>query len=280
MKYDLHIHTTCSDGKYNRLEILKKANDLDFSYISFADHNYISDDISKLNEQYIINYQQTQKVELILATELDIEEYPRLHILGYDLKNIDTITEILKKLELENTEICKELVNKIYQYYSIEIPFENLRKMTTNGNVTKNTIVQWLIDNNYAKNVYDAGMKFTSKYSPCYVKRSTLKLDKAFSLIKQSEGLIVMAHPSSLKLSDYELLKFITSLKEKGLDGIEVFNADKTNKEQLKSYREIAKKLNLLETSGSDFHRETETPILGVSNNFSNKFIKTLQRRK
>lgn len=280
MKYDLHIHTTCSDGKYNRLEILKKANDLDFSYISFTDHNYISDDISQLNEQYIINYQQIQNVKLILATELDIEEYPRLHILGYDFKKIDIMTDILKKLELENTEICKDLINKIYQYYGIEIPFEDLRKMTVNGNVTKNIVVQWLIDNKYAKNVYDAGMKFTSKYSPCYVKKSTLKLDKAFSLIKQSEGLIVMAHPASLKLPNDKLFEFIISLKEKGLDGIEVFNADKTNKEQLKCYREIAKRLNLLETSGSDFHRETETSIFGVSNNLSDKFIKTLQRRK
>lgn len=278
MLYDLHIHTTCSDGKYRRIELLRRMNDLGFKYACFSDHNYLIDDINSLNTEYKKEYNENQKVEMFLATELDIEEYSRLHILGYDFKNISPVIKMLEKYLKENTEICRDLVNKIYNQYGIEIPFNELINYTENGDVTKNIIVQWLIDNNYANSVYDAGMRFTSKYSPCYVERSRLKLLEAFDLIKNNGGKIIMAHPSSVKMNNEELEKFIVQLKEKGLDGIEVYNADKTNQEQLLFYRQLAKKYQLFETSGSDFHRESTTPIFGVNNDYSNGFIKGLKR--
>ena len=40
MRYDLHIHTKCSDGKYDKLELLKYFNDNEFSVVGFSDHNY------------------------------------------------------------------------------------------------------------------------------------------------------------------------------------------------------------------------------------------------
>lgn len=278
--YDLHIHTTCSDGKYSRLELLKKLNDNDFEWIAFADHNYFDDDCEILNKAYSKMYLKQQKINLINAVELDIMEYPRLHILGYDIKKPDLLVESLRIKALENKEICKKIVNKIKQYYDIEIPFCELEKMAFNGNVTKNIIVQWLIDNGYAKSVFEAGMLYTSKYSPCYEKRSTLGLEEAISLIQKCNGIPIMAHPSSMKLSDNQLFNFITYLKEIGVKGIEVFNVDKTTEEQLLYYLQIAEKLNLLTTSGSDFHREEETKILGVNNEYSKSFIKLVKERQ
>jgi hypothetical protein len=278
MKYDLHMHTTCSDGKYSRLELLKKINELNFEYCCFTDHNYFADDITFLEKEYEALYGK-QQVKIFNGVELDISEYPRLHILGYDIKKAKALQQKLEQLEIENTNICKELLKKIYAHYAIQIPFEELSGMTINGNVTKNIVVQWLIDNGYARNVYEAGMLYTSKYSPCYVERSTLKLQEAFDLLHSANALIVMAHPSSLKLSNEELYRFVWALKEKGLNGIEVFNADKTTPEQCNFYRELANKFKLYETSGSDFHRESETPILGVNNDYSTNFIRTLKRR-
>lgn len=278
--YDLHIHTTCSDGKYSRLELLKKLNDSSFEWVAFADHNYFDDDCKILNEIYSKMYLKQQKINLINAVELDIMEYPRLHILGYDIKEPDLLIKSLTIKALENKEICKKIVNKIKQYYGIDIPFCELEKRAFNGNVTKNIIVQWLIDNEYVKNVFEAGMLYTSEYSPCYEKRSTLKLEEAMELIKKCNGIPIMAHPSSMKFSDDQLFDFIIYLKNIGLEGIEVFNADKTKKEQLLYYLQIAKKLNLLTTSGSDFHREEETKVLGVNNEYSNNFIKLVKERR
>lgn len=278
--YDLHIHTTCSDGKYTRLELLKIMNDKNFDWASFVDHNYFINDSKNLNIKYHLKYFEKQMVNLITAVELDVKEYPRLHIIGYDIKNSISLEQILSVKALENKEICKKIVNNIKEYYGIEIPFVELEKKAFNGNVTKNIIVQWLIDNKYAKSIYEAGKLYTSEYSPCYEKRSTLKLEEAIDLITKCDGIPVMAHPSSMKLSNKDLFEFIIFLKNLGVKGIEVFNADKTTEIQLMYYLEIAEKLDLLMTSGSDFHREEETKILGVDNEYSNNFIKLVKERR
>ena len=277
--YDLHIHTTCSDGKYSRLELLKKMNDRNFCYACFTDHNYFDEDIDYLNLQYYQQFLTKQNIYLINGVELDVQEYPRLHILGYDIRKPKKLKDILIKKAQENSEICKKIIEKIKHYYEIEIPFIELEQKAFKKNVTKNIIVQWLIDG-YAKNVYEAGMLYTSEYSPCYERKSTLKLEETLSLISDCDGIPVMAHPSSLKLNDEELLKFIIYLRELGIKGIEVFNADKTNNTQLMYYLKIAQQLDLLTTSGSDFHREEETKILGVNNNYSERFMKLVKERR
>lgn len=278
--YDLHIHTTCSDGKYSRIELLKKMNNRNFTWAAFADHNYFENDFNSLNQIYAKLFYQSQDVKLISGVELDIHEYSRLHLLAYDIKKPEILKKILQEKANENKEICRKIVDKIQYYYGIVIPFEELEKMAFNKNVTKNIIVQWLIDNGYAKNVYEAGMLYTSQYSPCYEKRSALKLEDAMMLIKLCDGISVMAHPSSMKLEDTELFDFIKYLKVLGLNGIEVFNADKTTQEQLLYYLKIADKLGMLTTSGSDFHREEETKVFGVENNYSKNFIKLVKERK
>lgn len=278
--YDLHVHSTCSDGKYERIELLKKMNDQKFEYCSFADHNYFSNDLVTLNDLYFIKYGQKQNIDLINCVELDIAEYPRLHILGYDIKQSKKLENILIDLALENKKICRKIVDKIYKYYGIQIPFQELEQMSFMSNVTKNIIVQWLIEHGYAKNLYESGMLYTSEYSPCYEKRATLDLKTAIKLINDCDGLAVMAHPSSMKLKEEELYDFIIYLQKLGIIGIEVYNADKTSECQLNSYLNIAKNLNLLTTSGSDFHREEETKILGVDNCYSKKFIKLVKERR
>lgn len=278
--YDLHIHSTCSDGKYSRVELLKKMNDEDYKFCSFADHNYYSNDINSLNDAYFNLYGKKQNVELINCVELDITEYPRLHILGYDIKQSSKIEERLTNLAIKNKEICKKIVNNIYKNYSIYIPFDELEQMSYMSNVTKNIIVQWLIEHGYAKNLYEAGMLYTSQYSPCYEKRATLSLENAINLINECDGIAVMAHPSSMKFKEEELYRFVTYLQQIGIKGLEVYNADKTNSSQLEINLNIGNNLNLLTTSGSDFHREEETKILGVDNCYSEKFLKLIKERR
>ena len=39
IKYDLHVHSTLSDGISSREELIKSAMNNDILYISFTDHN-------------------------------------------------------------------------------------------------------------------------------------------------------------------------------------------------------------------------------------------------
>jgi hypothetical protein len=65
-----------------------------------------------------------------------------------------------------------------------------------------------------------------------------------------------------------------------GLAGMEILNLSKTTIEQFNYYKYLADKYNLITTCGSDFHREDITPNIGIQNNFSDEFIKIINKRK
>ncbi len=281
MIYDLHIHSKCSDGKYTRLELLHRLNMLKANVVCFTDHNYVDtdNDLNKLTLDYENIYFEKECIKLYNATELDVEENPFLHILGYDLKKPEVLQKTLMNINLENIEICRAIVENIKKHFGIEISFNELAAMTTNGFVRKSTIAQWLVSRGHIDNIRDAFSVFLSKGSPCYIKKRSLTLIESIQLINESHGISILAHPSSLNYNEQELTYFIEKLIDYGIKGIEIFNASKNNEEQMNTYKKIANKYNLYQTSGSDFHNDNETPIITLNNTNSEKFIKMLEKR-
>ena len=107
MKYDLHIHTSCSDGKYSKMDLLKFLNNFNYEYVAFADHNYIELLTEKdFNKEYYKKYKEEQHVKIIDAIEFDVYENSSMHILGYDIKNKVMVQEKLEEIKSYNTEIC------------------------------------------------------------------------------------------------------------------------------------------------------------------------------
>ena len=278
MKYDLHIHTSCSDGKYSKLDLLKFLNYFEYDYVAFADHNYIELLSEKdLNEEYRKKYNEEQCIRIIDAIEFDVAENSSMHILGYDIKNKLKVYEILKEVKCNNTEICKKIIENIKNTYGIIIPLEEVLYIG-NGNIAKTDITNWLVKYGYANDYKEAGYLYTSKYSPCYEKKHSLATKDVLSLIESCGGISVLAHPSTLRLPNDELKNYIISLLKLGLKGIEVNNLDKTNIQELEYYKAIANELNLFRTSGSDFHNENTTRAIGLDDDESNDFIKKIKR--
>lgn len=279
MKYDLHIHTTCSDGKYSKLELLKYFNDNNFRYIAFADHNYIelkSDE--EINNDYLIQYNEKQLVDMISAIEFDVLENRYLHILGYDIKEKERIHKLMEYSKQANTEITKIIIDNIKRVYGIEININDLISNSVDGNISKRDITKWMVKKGYAKDYIEAGLLYTSKESPCYEKKYSPTIDDVINIIYECGGYSIMAHPLSLKLDENETKKYIYKLVEKGLMGIEINNLDKTTPNQIEFLKKIATDLSLLQTSGSDFHNEITTAKIGLDNSDSDEFIRILRR--
>ena len=273
MIYDLHIHTTKSDGKYDRYKLLKYFIDNDYKYISFTDHNYISD-IENLNTFIKDN---NSNLILINGIEFDVSNYKDMHLLGYDIKNIEKVKEEIEKIEKENKEICKRLIVNLKNKYGFDISYEELEEREMQ--ISKGSIRKILVEKGYAENHLIAGDLYTGKNSYKYEQTKSLTYEDVIKLIKENGGIAVLAHPTTLKLDDQSLIEFIKKLKELGLDGIEVLNASKTDKRQLELYRNIAKVLDLLESCGSDFHNEEYTKTLGIENEISKKLIYKIKER-
>ena len=74
-------------------------------------------------------------------------------------------------VKTKNTQITKQIISNIKRVYNIEIDLDELIKTATDGNIDKRNITKWMVKNGYAKDYVEAGYLYTSKESPCYVKK-------------------------------------------------------------------------------------------------------------
>ncbi|MDD2392289.1 MAG: PHP domain-containing protein [Bacilli bacterium] len=277
MKYDLHIHTTCSDGKEDKLSLLKRANDLGLDFVSFTDHNYLEEkSVENINEEYNKKFGTIQRVNLIEGIEFDVFDQKYMHILGYDIKDKTKINEQLQRMVIKNDLICQKILLNIYKHYNILYTKKEILDYFNMKYLSKRIIIDWMVLQGHAKDYIESGALFTSKKSPTYEKKLSLKLNEVLEVINSSGGVAVLAHPSTLNLSKEELERVVVGLKKIGLAGIETKNTSKTTEEEYEFFEYLAQKYNLLSTSGTDFHNYAEYPGIGVDNEISRAFVKRL----
>ena len=270
MIYDLHVHTTDSDGKYSKYELIKKAENLKMEYICFTDHDFISNNNIKNDYENIYG---KCNVDIISGIEFTVSDYNFMHILGYDLRSTKKLEEQLNIIKLQNEELCMRLLKKINNYYHFDLNLEEY----SNYQLSKGLIRRMIVDKGYANSSLEAGNLYTGKNSLFYEKTNALLLKEIIELIKAANGIAILAHPSTLNLDNDSLEKMIKYLIDIGLDGIEVLNTSKTTDYQEKYYSYLAEKYKLLMSCGSDYHDERQ--IFGLNNNKSTKLIKAIKER-
>ena len=253
MIHDLHIHSKISDGKLTKEEIIKLAKEQKMEVISFTDHNNYSDIIAD--------------IPVIKGIEFDAVETYSFHLLVYFHEYSQEIKNLVDKYRENITQTSVLLLEKIKEIHKIEIPIKSFSYP-----ITKRDIIDYLINNSYACSVNEANLKYTGKKADSYIQKYSLDFKDIMKLDKENVT-TVLAHPVSLNMNDDQLFSYLKYLQELKLDGIEVVNTSKISLIQTIKYLEMAKKLNLLTSSGSDFH-DLKKNTIGVDDVYSDTLIK------
>lgn len=265
MKYDLHIHSTISDGKLSREEIIKIAIKKELEFISFTEHNSFESVLSH------------DEINIINGIEFDSIFKRSFHLLCY-FPNYDSGISYLINKYRDNTNDCSNmLIKKINQVFNISFSLEELMHFFNKQFITKRDIIDWLIFNRYAESVSKAADIYTNKKAQSYVPKYSLPFQEVASVIKNIGGYMFLAHPVSLNYDDSELKEFVLLLKENGLDGIEIVNSSKMSLIETKKYKKMAHRYGLLTCGGSDFHDFTKHDI-GVDGDESEVLIRKLKK--
>jgi len=261
---DLHIHTTASDGEFSPEEIIKMSADKGVKTIAITDHDTIAGVDRAIKEG------RKQNIEVIPGVELDaFVETGKMHILGYyiDYKDSHFVNEmhrIKKERDLRNNSFIKAFNNQ-----NINITIEDVKKYAIGEIVGKPHFARALLDKGYITERDEAFTKYFNEYPLNEIKRASLTPKQAIELIKSAGGTVVLAHPVSLKLNDELLEEKIRELKSYGLDGIECYNKIHTQEDIIK-LKEVANKLDLLITAGSDFHGPISTKDVEIGKGKNN----------
>jgi len=244
MLVDFHTHSYYSDGMLSPTEFVKHAKEVGVDILSLTDHDTVDGILEA--EQMALEL----GIKFIRGIEISTfdNEHSSIHILGLDLKDLSVFNELQKKNRASRKERNKIILQKLVELYDIKIDYADVEK-ECKGTIGKGNISQYLTHHGYYPTYKEANkvvMQF--KNLPCGVEIKT-----AIDIIHQAGGLAFIAHPHSLKLTDIEIERKIAKLKSFGLDGVEYAHSNHTP-EQTELYKNIALKLGLKLSAGSDFH--------------------------
>lgn len=103
----------------------------------------------------------------------------------------------------------------------------------------------------------EAFERYLADGGPAWVPHEGLEPREAIRLVADSGGAAALAHPATLRMAPRELGAFVHRLAGWGLRGVEVHRPEHApeRRDQLTG---IARRLGLVATGGSDFHRPAE----------------------
>jgi predicted metal-dependent phosphoesterase TrpH len=110
-----------------------------------------------------------------------------------------------------------------------------------------------LLNRKVVSSFEEAFQRFLGKGCPAYVPKTRLPSKESIDLIHAAGGLAILAHPIQLKLEGEKLEALVKSLRDQGLDGLEVFHSDHDAKHEA-IFSDLAKRLGLRISGGSDYH--------------------------
>lgn len=252
---DLHTHSTASDGTYSPGDLVRLAKKEGLRALALTDH----DTIQGLKEAYETS--QETGLDFLCGVEISVKiDGPgHFHLLGYfltpEIPSIEATLTTLQRARDRRNELMLEKLKAL----GIEISMEELEGIAQ-GEIGRPHFAKLLVQKGVVKTFQEAFDRYLKKGAPAYVPKALLSPEEAIVKIRQSGGIPVMAHPITLKLDRESLEKYLEELKEMGLRGVEAYYTEHSSS-FTRFLVDLARKLNLLVTGGSDFHGANKPDI-------------------
>ena len=259
MRFDLHLHTTASDGRLSPEDVVRTAAELGLAVISITDHDSVEGIAPALKAA-----ENHPPLRVIPGVECSTD-VPRgeVHVLGYfiDYSNPELVIKLAAFRNSRKVR-AQKMIDKLAAM-GINIEWNRVEDIAGAGSVGRPHIAQAMLEKGYVPSLKEAFNRYIGRDAPAYVEREKMTPEEVVQLITRVGGLAVLAHPADVD----DLEHLIPRLQRVGLVGIEVYynNYPLRTTQYLAS---LAHKHALVATGGSDFHgmdSATETPIGGVA---------------
>ena len=249
MKYaDLHMHTSYSDGDYDIKEVIEMAVGAGIKTMAITDHDR-ADHFEKIKE-----IGKDFDIRLIKGLEIsayDFDSHKKVHIVGLFLP--ESTPEIDKLNAITNTKreaYHLSLLPKLAKD-GFELDYDYLKTFAKNSIIYKSDIF-WAMKKKYPERMEGLGFKdiFHEKTTDDLARTmGYIPVKDAIEAVNADGGLSILAHPQ-----EYDNWDEIEKYKEMGLRAMEI-NHSRMKDGDFERAEDVAKKLDLLMSGGSDFHR-------------------------
>jgi 3',5'-nucleoside bisphosphate phosphatase len=251
--YDLHCHSTASDGVLSPRELVNRANEKGVHVLALTDH----DELSGQAEAAAVA--REVGLRLINGVEISVSwGNVTLHVVGLNVDPLDPVLlHGLARNRGGRTERARRIGEELARI-GISGAFAGASALAENKELISRThFARFLIERGIAKNMKSVFKKYLVKGKPGYVPHEWASLADALTWIHAAGGVAVVAHPGRYQIGREKMRLLLSEFKHLGGAGIEVVTGSHTP-DQVPLYADLAVEFDLMASIGSDFHAPGE----------------------
>lgn len=268
---DLHVHSNKSDGTLAPSDLVTLALSKGLSAFALTDHD-TTEGIDEALAAASAAQAQGADIEVIPGIEFSTEyEGKDIHIVGIDIDyKGNAFQKYLKDFQDSRDNRNRKMCAKLNEH-GVDITYERLCEEFPGRVLTRAHYATYLLKHGYVKSMSEAFDRYVGDRAPCFLPREKVTPAQAVTLILESGGIPILAHPILYHMSDARLEKLVSTLKDEGLVGIEAIYSTYNSAEE-RQIRKLAAKYDLRISGGSDFHGDTK-PGLEMGNGYGKLFV-------
>ena len=256
-RYDLHCHSSASDGSLTPMELIDLAKKKGLCGICISDHDTLD-----AYSQEVFRYAHKQSIKLIEGVEVSTcHKGVAVHVLAYGKS---------QKLSYLIDSICIQRQNrnkKIMQYLQgegFDASLEDVKLHNPSvSSLGRPHIANYMVKRGFVKNFKEAFCSFLRDERIAHLKGWALDTNACIKEIQACGARAIIAHPHLFPTKE-----ILLELMDMGLDGLECYYANFTP-DAIKPFLSLARERHLLITGGSDFHGDCK-PFLGLGASYTN----------
>ncbi len=248
IKYDLHSHSTASDGTLSPALLVEQASTAGIDVLALTDHDTLNGIAEARRAASRLD------IRLLAGVEISVTwKKATVHILGLgvepdnaDLKaGLDGLSGFR---EWRATEIARRL-----EKHDFSEPLAGAKKHCKGAILSRTHFAHYITDTGRARSIKEVFKKFLVPGKPGYVRGDWASLEDAVSWILAANGLAVIAHPARYRFTRTKLQQLILDFKRAGGVGLEVVSGSHSADES-RHMAVVAREHELMASCGSDFH--------------------------
>ena len=254
MRYDLHCHSTCSDGLFSPGDVVRRAAARGVDVIALTDH----DQLAGLDEAR--EAARELQITFIDGAELSVTwERETVHVVGLAIDPSNpTLAEGLARVRSGRDERARR-IGEALEAAGVKDAFAGARAYAASDELISRThFARHLVESGHVRDMKDAFRRFLTRGKPGYVAHAWPTLAQAVGWIRGAGGQAVIAHPGRYTLTATGMRRLLAEFRDLGGDAIEVLSPSHTPA-QSAAFAASARAFGLKASCGSDWHGPGES---------------------
>jgi hypothetical protein len=254
MRYDLHCHSTRSDGLLSPAEVVRRAAARGVDVLALTDH----DETAGLDEARAAA--DAAGIALVTGAELSVSwEDFTIHIVAlcFDPAHemlLGGLAQIRSGRDGRARRIAESLTSA-----GIPGAYEGARRYVTSERLISRThFARFLVEAGHVAAMKDVFSRYLTPGRPGFVAHAWASLDDAIGWIHAAGGQAVLAHPGRYKVTSIGLSRLLGEFRDLGGDAVEVLSPSH-QAAQVAQFASLARTYGLAASTGSDYHGPGES---------------------